>query len=278
MLNIINLPTIVDLRPKIALFDKNSSEVLMLLDYSELGMLKSVYKKFNHPINFKENFWLSDAQFKELSKIGYEEKLDQIGLKVDYNDTEIVLYNNVLNQIDRNYPIVLFEELVGNQQENIAILTKIKEKLENKGFTIFQTRSITANIEVGNATANLILEFLTGHKIKNDKFVLLDVTQFDNIFYYDNNANRSLYLRNINEILELRLQVSNPQIANNIRGYVNNSNIMLSINTVSTNEVNLISTLNIKVTAVSRHVKNFESYNPLSDSKTISNFSAFTKL
>lgn len=259
MLNVINLPAIVDLRPMIVLFDKNTEQPLLQYDYSELGLMKSVYKKYNHNLNAKENFWLSDKQFKELVKLGYE-KLDNVSLKVSYNETEIVLYNNVIKLIDHEYPIVLFEELVAGQKNNQNVLDKVAEKLRGKGYKIFQTRSISANFEIGNATANMLLEFLTGHKIKNDKFTLLDVSQFNEVFYYDNNSSRILYLRKINEILNLRLETSKLEISNSIKDYISNNSMILSLNTISNNEVNPISSLILKIGAITKYVKNFESW------------------
>jgi len=244
------------------LIDTDSDEVIMQFDHSELGLMKSVYKKQNHPIGKKEKFYLSDKQYKALKNAGYE-KTDKVDVKIDYNDTEAVLHNNVLRKIDQKYPIVLFDENVTGQKNNDAVITKVKERLTSKGYVVIQTRVLSATYEVGNATADMLLEFLTGHKIKGEKFTLSDTEQFNNVFYYDNNPDRIIFLKKINEILNHRLESSRKEIANNVSNFINEAEATLSLNGISNNEVNPISTYFIKIGAMMRHVKNFESWKGL---------------
>lgn len=266
MLNIVNLPTIVDLNPRIVLFDKESKQVLLILDYSELGLMRSVYKKYKHKISDKQDVWIDEKTFKVLSKLGYEEKLNEVGFKIEYNDIEVVLKNNILSLIDVKFPIVLFEEIVTSQKFNKTILDQIKKRLEGKGFTVFQTRSIQTDIENGNSISNMVLEFFTGHKIQNNKFVTTESSQYNQIFYYDNNPNRILYLKKINESLNVRLESSKPDIANNIKEYINQSDMKLTLCGVTSNEVNPISKTVVKLNAFVRYIRSFESWNANSGS------------
>lgn len=260
MLNIVNLPAIVDLKPKIALYDKKTNDILAILNYDELGAMKSVYKKFNKSIKDKETFWLNVAMYNTLSKFGYKEKLDDVGLRIDYNDTEIVIKNNVIRMIDVKFPIVLFEELVAYQKSNKNVLNKIKETLEGKGYKVFQTRSILSNIEIGNSTSDMILEFLTGHKIQGKFFTNTNVSQYNDINYFDNNGNRILYLKRINDLLQIKLESSDPNIAENIKEYINNENVNLTLNIISNNEVNPISKFVVKIKAYIKYIRNFENW------------------
>ena len=155
---------------------------------------------------------------------------------------------------------MLFDENITVQKRNETVLEKVAQRLVGKGYTIFQKRAIKSSYEVGNATADMLLEFLTGHKIASEKFTLSDVSQFDAVFYYDNNFDRIVYLKKINEILNVRLENTKKEIAKTVTDFVNNADVTLSLNGISNNEVNPISTYFIKIGAMKKYLKSFESW------------------
>lgn len=259
-LNIVNVASIVDLKPVIWLFEKiNPDYPVMVIDYSELPLLKSVYQKHQKRIFFNgETIWLNPKQASSIEK---NFKLDQIGFKINYAQKEVVLHNNIVKKIDSKIPILLIEENAVGQSTSDVLLKKIKSVLEEKGYSVLQIRSLPLYVEVGQSTADLILESLTGYVVKKDKFQNTSASQFNKIYYYDNNQERIKFLKKINEIIMARLDLTIDSLADQIHSYVNEGNLELVLNTITTNELNPISSQEIKISLPMRFIKSFEKWN-----------------
>ena len=259
-INIVNVASIVDLKPVIWLFEKiNPDYPILVIDYSELPLLKSVYQKHQKRVSFNgETLWLNPKQAASVEK---NFKLDQIGFKVNYTQKEVTLHNNIIRKIDSKIPILLVEENAVGQSTSNALLEKIKSVLETKGFSVLQIRSLPLYVEVGQSTADLILETLTGYIVKKDKFQNTGASQFSKVYYYDNNQERIKFLKKINEIIMARLDLTIDSLADQIHNFVNEGNLELVLNTITSNELNPITSQEIKLSLPMRFLNSFEKWN-----------------
>jgi hypothetical protein len=259
-INIVNINAIVDLKPNIWLVDKKTPDSPIIeLAYSELPLLKSVYKKYNHRIFHNgQTYWLNVMQFRAIKEKNLT--LNDIELVINYNNKKsITLYKNILSKIDRTIPIVLIEEYV-SESTTKSVLETIKNTLEEKKYTINDIISMRSEIEVGLVTSNLILEYLSAKKIKNNKFLRDSFSHCSTIHYYDNNVDRISYLKKINDTLQYRLQVSKPEIATHVQEFVNDKKATFILHIVSNNEVNPLTDFEIKIGTPFKYLKSYEDF------------------
>lgn len=258
-INIVNINAIVDLKPNLWLVSKKSPDTpILTMDYSELPMLKSVYKKYNHRIFHNgQIYWLNQKQHRAIEAKNLS--TDDVELIINYNKKSVTLFKNILEKIDKTIPIILLEEYV-SESTTTAVLETIKKNLEEKKYTVNDIISMKSQIEVGVVTANLILEYLTAKKIKKDKFQNESFSHCDTIHYYDNNADRISYLKKINDTLQYRLQVSRPEIASQIQEFVNEKKSKVTLHIVSNNEVNPLTDYEIKIGLPFKYLKSFDDF------------------
>jgi hypothetical protein len=216
-LHIVELSSIVKLKPRIEVFNKNNpNKSIFELPSNELALLKSGYSKHGNRVFYNgETYWLHPKHVDNLSKKNKD--LNQLGIRVsiDYQN-QFEVNTTFLKKIPRKDKItILFEESNELKIKN-SIIDKIDSYLRNKGYNIFQFTTIQENTETGLATADRILSALSGFKVKDESFSKVGTTRFDEVHYYDYKGDRIEYLKNLDDILKNRYNSADKEVQKEI--------------------------------------------------------------
>lgn len=212
--------TLWKLNSKLAVIDKTSPKnILYRISVEEKIFMKDKYKKFNHEINYNGEIWyLNDIIWDDIQKIKniseenigitFREFTDEEILNKQIDRTEYLLdnLNHLKNQ--RNIEIGFITASLNREshQKNIDVLSeKIERKLRIKPSKIYFINDIDNN-ENSDITSfrksKIILEFLTGKKTKNDRFIDLIQDDYNDVYFYDDDSKNIDFAKNIQTLLE----------------------------------------------------------------------------
>lgn len=265
-IHIINLLSVINVKYKIEIFNKNKPyKILLKLPFSDYELLKSGWQKYHKQIFYNGNkFWLHPNIMTKLKITSND--LSQIGLRISNNEQKKYKINtSILKLIPRNEQIVFIVEESNLFSIKNYIIDEIENELKNKGYNIFQFKTLQEYYEKGLITAQVLLEYLTGHKIKNDKFIETPVTQFNKVNYYDSDPDILNYMSNLDELLKKYYDSSDKDIKTDIYSDLkySESNYYLTLYQILPNKKNLVKKESIKLGILDKfnYLESFSSFN-----------------
>lgn len=262
-LHIVELSSIVEINKRIELFDKNNQDkILLIIPINELELLKSGWQKHNQRIFYNGNtYWLHPKYLEKLPE--KNRNTNQLGIRVN-NDYQkkFQVQTNFLKQIPRNEPIIiLFEESKELSIRNFVV-DQISDTLTKKGYNIFNFSTIQPKADRGLATADVILGYLTGYKIKGEEFTVIEMSEANNVYYYDDDSDMLNYLNDIDDILKDRYENSSKDLQKKIYDELNFAKkaYMLHLMYLYRNDANPIKKNSIKL-GLQKEFEHLVSYN-----------------
>lgn len=146
-----------------------------------------------------------------------------------------------------------------------TIVKKLEEYLKDLGlqfknyYYISETFYNRDSDEMSHKKLRLLIQHLVGFKTEEDKFSDEKITQYDEVFYYDDEKKAINFANSANDLLRFLTNNSTDEIKNNIIEFVKSKNLILHVNEVTFNSVNLFIKSDVKL-SLDRIIKTYESF------------------
>jgi hypothetical protein len=205
---------------KLAVIDKNDPKnIIFRIPAEEVNFMKDFYKPFNLKVSYNGYDWyLNEKTWNKIKNLKKGLELKDIGISFrEYNDSEI-LENQIqktdyllenLNHLKNNHIEIGFVTARSSKKNHKKNLETLIEKIERKLHTNVNKIYFVNDIDNNNNSdttsyrkAKIVLEYLTGFKIKGNKFIDLKQTKFNNISFYDDEVKNIDAVQNIQRNLE----------------------------------------------------------------------------
>jgi hypothetical protein len=279
----IDLNIVLKTESKAWIVDKSKPNIALLkLDPSDLELFKSgIYKTQGNKISFNGNsFWLPTSFMNKI-----EIKCKKVGANVanlgisfqEFLNTDLIenipvefdlsVFNNIINTNDDIYIFCS-----KNTKENFkSKIEKLKEKLADLGLQIkdFYYLSETYFNQDHDFIAyiknKILIQHLVGYKCKDNTFTSDQITNYDEITYYDDDLASVTLSKNINDVLEKLLINSEETTKKLCREKLQTEDNILKIKYYTHNKANkfIESVVYLKL---SNLIKTFENFNFFSSS------------
>lgn len=244
--------------------DKNEPhKPLLRIDSLEMNkILSGLYVNDNIKITYNDKIYYISNEI--LSKINKKKNIniEDIGISlIEFFDDRYInnskfkfLHKNINHLINKNSKLCL---LTGRAYQNrhTKLLYEIRKKLQKNNIELYKIYFVGDNMsniymdDIALKKVYILLEHLIGFKIKDDAFTAVEQEDwYKHISFYDDNKLFIEYANNIQKIFSNLLRNTDDILFEKIKERVEIYNLAISVNLVTTNEVNLFKTNVIKIT------------------------------
>ena len=137
--------------------------------------------------------------------------------------------------------------------------TKEKEETSNNNIiSKYKNKPIT-EADINNKKVRLLLQHIIGMKTEIDKFTHTEITKYDIISFYDDEARVIELAKNANNVLQFLIENSEDLVKDRVKEVLKESQCELIINKVTFNKVNLFVTSKVEL-QYQNVIKKFESF------------------
>jgi hypothetical protein len=262
---------------KLAVINKKEPKnIIYRIPHEEVSFMKDFYKNYNLKVSYNGYEWfLSEKLWETINKIQKNIKLEDVGITFrEFTDSEILenqiykteyLLENLTHL--KNTPVELGFVTArcekNKHSKNITVLIdKIEKKLRVGVDKVFFVNDIDNN-DSSDVTAfrkaKIILEYLIGFKIKNDRFIDLKQSEYDNITFYDDDMKNIEVVNNLQSMMEAFLSKSESDVKNKIMDRLKNNNLIYKTYYITQNKIEPFYINEYKILPPT-HIKMFEKY------------------
>lgn len=246
--------TLIDIDVKAWIIDKsNPSKPILKLDPLDLFMIqRGAFKRDELVIDYNDQkYYISKELFDKIQK----KKLitiENIGLSfIEYIDDRIFnkakityLIHNIRHLVDITDKIIV---LTGRYDRKAFshILNNLRLQLTDLGIEIWKMHFVgehTYNIssdKISSEKVKVLLEYLIGLKIEDDKFVPLRQDQFDTLHFYDDDFKNIDYAEDIQKYFEQVLKnTKDEEVYRFVMKRLEKTKLTLELNLITSNDLN----------------------------------------
>ena len=252
------------------------NRAIFKIDITDFNLFKSgIFKNQNNKIQFNgKTFWLSNDFMNKLKILTKKQGVDisNLGISMqEFMNPEIIenlefeldlsLFNNIVNTNDHIY-IVCSKNTQSRFQKSIE---KLESKLKDMGLLVKDYYYITENFAKINddhssyIKSKIVLQHLLGNKVEGEKFIDTDVTNYNQITFYDDDLSTVQTLKGINSILEKFLLNTEDSLKFEIKDKIKKDDNLLIIKQYTHNKSNKFNEFLVQI-EFSNVVKSFENY------------------
>ena len=273
----IDLDIVLKTEAKPWIIDKDNPNIpLMKLSIDDFNLFKSgILKSQGNRISFNgKNFWLSNEFINKLKVkckrntsdisnlgISMQEFLNpDIGENLKF-DLNLSIFNPIINTNDHIY-IICSKNSKSNFEKQIE---KFEEKLKEIGLVVENYYFISETFynrnddELAYTKSKLILQHLLGLKTDGDKFTNTEITNYNQITFYDDNPKSVQMVKDINKVLENLLINTEKDIKLLIKDKIRSDDNFILIKEYTHNKSNKFREYNVQL-HYSNVIKNFEGF------------------
>lgn len=272
-----DLNTLITINSKVWIVENtNPNTPLLRISKHEFNLIKKgVYKNFNIKIKLSGNdYWISEEIYNNLKVSCKNKKANIADLAFSMQE---FMNPEIIEKGDYQIHIENIRHLKNTQDDIFIICSKnskkayepIIEKLEDKikelglsikkYFFISETFYNKDKAEIVNAKAKLLLQFLIGLKIEDNKFINEEVERYDGVTLYEDDANTVKMLMNANDTLHFLVNNTEEALKEQIRTTIKDKECEIIIKQVTFNKANIF--IDSKVELQWRNiVRKFESF------------------
>jgi hypothetical protein len=273
----IDLDIILKTDAKPWIIDKNNPNIpIMKIEIDDFNLFKSgILKSQGNKISFNgKTFWLSNEFMNKLKVKCKRNKLDisNIGIslqeflnpEVSENlkfDLNLSIFNPVINTNDHIYVICSkntktnFEKQISKFEEKLA---EIGLKVE-KYYYISETFYNRNDDELAYIKSKLILQHILGLKTEGDKISEIEITDYNQITFYDDNQKSIQTVKDINKILEKLLINTDKDVKLKVKDKIKSDDNFILIKEYTHNKSNKFREHSVQL-HYSNIIKNFEGF------------------
>lgn len=274
----IDIDVILKTEQKIWIVSKeNPKTPIIKMESWEFNIFKSgIYKSQNNKIDFNgTNFYLPNDFMDKLKVICRKNKIDISNLAIsmrEFIDPELIkdlkfeidmtIFQEIINKPDEIYLIAT----KNNKNNYSKIIDKINEKCNEIGLKIENTYYLSETFynrmddEISYLKSKILIQHLIGYKTSGNVFTNIEVSEFDNIYYYDIDYKPINLSTKINEVIE-KLLISTDELQSNlIKNKIRNIEKRLIVREVTTNrsEKFIEKIVPIKLSNIIKSFENFK--------------------
>lgn len=272
-----DLNTLITINSKVWIVENtNPNTPLLRISKHEFNLIKKgVYKNFNIKIKLSGNdYWISEEIYNNLKVSCKNKKANIADLAFSMQE---FMNPEIIEKGDYQIHIENIRHLKNTQDDIFIICSKnskkayepIIEKLEDKikelglsikkYFFISETFYNKDKAEIVNAKSKLLLQFLIGLKIEDNKFINEEVERYDGVTLYEDDANTVKMLMNTNDTLHFLVNNTEEALKEQIRTTIKDKECEIIIKQVTFNKANIF--IDSKVELQWRNiVRKFESF------------------
>ena len=227
------------------------SKPLHVLNPIEFALIKKGhYKKEDICLDYNgQKFYISEELSKRLQKKSHTENIERFGISLMPMVDKKLLNKSKLEIYIKNIEHLRYNKHVdigiltarSNQRTNSDILNKLRLELENIGINIKKIFFVGESVNKGQNymnKVNVLLEHLTGFKIKGGKFVPLKQDWYPNVSFYDDDTQNIHYANDIQKFFEEILRKTDDELFHLILERLDTVKIKLDNYLVTTNDTN----------------------------------------
>lgn len=272
-----DLDTILVVNAKVWIVDKTIPSIpIMKISQSDFNLIRNgIYKSQGNSVKFAgHTYWLPTTLYENL-KIKLNKNKSDIS-NIAFSMQEFLnkeLIENLEYKINldnimhlKNTDDHIYIICSKNSKDRYEMmLSKIEDKLKENGLLIKNFYFISETFynkdmdDIAHKKVRLLLQHIIGLKTDGDKFTDEEITQYDNVYFYDDDDNSINLANDVNKLLMFLYSNSEENIKKTIREKLNSSEIILFVNKATGNKVNKFTKSKVLI-QLSNLIKTFESF------------------
>ncbi len=272
-----DISTLIQIRGKVWIVSKkNPNTPILKIDQSDFNLIKKgVWKKTGTPLRISDTDYYIKNDLFESIKI----KCKKMNLNITDLSFSMQEFMNpdIIKDLDikiikehliylKNSPDDIYIICSKNTKLNIQpTIKKLEEYLMELGLSVKNYYFISETFynrnedKIAHKKIKVLLQHLIGLKTNNDQFTDEEVTQYDEVFFYEDDVSTIKLTKISNDILKFLFDNSIDEIKEKIKTILNKE-LILNLNEVTYNKVNPFKVDKIKLT-INKVFKTFESFN-----------------
>ena len=272
-----DLNSLITTNSKVWIIDRDKpNKPILRIPKSDFNLIKKgVYKKDNIKFEIQdESYWISKELFDQIKIKSKSKNLNISRLAfsmqefmnkeiIENNDFTIHLENiRHLKNTSGDIYIICSKNTKNNYE---LIISKLEDKLKEIGLVVKSYYYISETFynrdedDINNKKVKLLLQHIIGMKTEVDKFSHTEITKYDIINFYDDEARVIELAKNANNVLQFLIENSEDLVKDRVKEVLKESQCELVINQVTFNKVNLFVTSKVEL-QYQNVIKKFESF------------------
>jgi hypothetical protein len=272
-----DLNSLITTNSKVWIIDRDKpNKPILRIPKSDFNLIKKgVYKKDNIKFEMQdESYWISKELFDQIKIKSKSKNLNISRLAfsmqefmnkeiIENNDFTIHLENiRHLKNTSGDIYIICSKNTKNNYE---LIISKLEDKLKEIGLVVKSYYYISETFynrdedDINNKKVRLLLQHIIGMKTEVDKFTHTEITKYDVISFYDDEARVIELAKNANNVLQFLIENSEDLVKDRVKEVLKESQCELVINQVTFNKVNLFVTSKVEL-QYQNVIKKFESF------------------
>jgi hypothetical protein len=272
-----DLNSLITTNSKVWIIDRDKpNKPILRIPKSDFNLIKKgVYKKDNIKFEIQdESYWISKELFDQIKIKSKSKNLNISRLAfsmqefmnkeiIENNDFTIHLENiRHLKNTSGDIYIICSKNTKNNYE---LIISKLEDKLKEIGLVVKSYYYISETFynrdedDINNKKVRLLLQHIIGLKTEVDKFTHTEITKYDIISFYDDEARVIELVKNANNVLQFLIENSEDLVKDRVKEILKESQCELVINQVTFNKVNLFVTSKVEL-QYQNVIKKFESF------------------
>lgn len=272
-----DIDVLVEVNSKVWVISKtNPSIPIIKISKHEFNLIKrGIYKKYKQNLSIgSESYWLSEDLMNSL-------KVRCKNLRCDITDLSFSMQEfmnpEVIDNLDFKVMVDHFQQLKNtkdtiyvicskNTENNYKkVVDKLIEKMADFGLVIKDFYYLSETFynrdkdNISHTKVKLLLQHLVGYKSDNGKFIDEEITQYDRIYFYDDESSVISLANDCNKLFDFLVSNTEDVIKSNIKDIVREDDKTIIVNKVTNNKVNPFITKEVLV-EWSNIKKTFESF------------------
>jgi len=275
--NFFDINTLITTNSKVWIVDRDKpNKPILRITKSDFNLIKKgVYKKDNIKFEMQgESYWISKDLFDQIKIKSKNQNLNISKLAfsmqefmnkdiIENNDFTIHLENiRHLKNTSGDIYIICSKNTKNNYE---LVISKLEDKLKEIGLVVKNYYYISETFynrdedDINNKKVRLLIQHLIGMKTDGDKFSHTEITKYDVINFYDDEARVIELAKNANNVLQFLIENSEDLVKDRVKEVLKQDVCELVINQVTFNKVNLFVTSKVEL-QYQNVIKKFESF------------------
>lgn len=275
--HIFDISTLIQIRGKVWIVSKkNPNTPILKIDQSDFNLIKKgVWKKTGTTLRISDtDYYITNDLFESI-------KIKCKKMNLNITDLSFSMQEFMNPDIIKDLDIKIIKEhlvYLKNSPDDIYIICskntklniqptikKLEEYLMELGLSVKNYYFISETFynrnedKIAHKKIKVLLQHLIGLKTNNDQFTDEEVTQYDEVFFYEDDISTIKLTKISNDILKFLFDNSTDEIKEKINECLN-KDLILNLNEVTYNKVNPFKVDKIKLT-INKVFKTFESFN-----------------
>jgi len=272
-----DINTLITTNSKVWIVDRDKpNKPILRIPKSDFNLIKKgVYKKDNIKFDMQdESYWISKDLFDQIkiksknknlniSKLAFSMQEFMNKDIIENNDFTIHLENiRHLKNTSGDIYIICSKNTKNNYE---LLISKLEDKLKEIGLVVKNYYYISETFynrdedDINNKKIRLLLQHLIGMKTEGDKFSHTEITKYDVVNFYDDEARVIELAKNANNVLQFLIENSEDLVKDRVKQVLKENVCELVINQVTFNKVNLFVTSKVEL-QYQNVIKKFESF------------------